>query len=177
MRPHWWKSPRVQKAEKFAHICFCCFSSGRLEASRGAGRSAGYGNIFKNFTRAHESSPRIYPCELDQIAYGFKVFLEDIYSWNVPFKRKVRTLKIRMKKCSHSTGNSQVRWSLFLPNLTENKQQTQSLKKSWKKMSHKAWFLFLHFVFQKTILFTEFSIFFFFSFNVISLPCSICFLL
>lgn len=37
-------------------------------------------NASAGFTRAQESSPRLYPCGFEQIAYGFKVFLEDIFS-------------------------------------------------------------------------------------------------
>lgn len=37
-------------------------------------------NTAATFTRAQESSPGLYPRGLDQIAYGFKVFLEDIFS-------------------------------------------------------------------------------------------------
>lgn len=37
-------------------------------------------NSSASFTRAQESRPRPSPCGLDQVAYGFKVFLEDIFS-------------------------------------------------------------------------------------------------
>lgn len=66
----------------FAHICFCCFSSGVWRSAKGQGGQQGTGtslNTSASFIRAQESSPRLYPCGLDQIACGFKVFLEDIF--------------------------------------------------------------------------------------------------
>lgn len=64
----------------FASAAFleaCRGSEKEQEGQQGTGTSL---NTSASFTRAQESSPRLYPCGLDQIAYGFKVSLEDIFS-------------------------------------------------------------------------------------------------
>lgn len=64
----------------FASAAFlqaCGRSAEEQGGQQGTGTSL---NTSSSFTRAQESSPRIYPCGLDQIAYGFEVFLEDIFS-------------------------------------------------------------------------------------------------
>lgn len=67
----------------FAHIRFSAFLQvcGRSAKEQGGQQGVGTAlNSSASFTRAQGSSPRHYPCGLDQIAYGFMVFLEDIFS-------------------------------------------------------------------------------------------------
>lgn len=81
-------------AEMFAHIRFCCFSSGVQEVGKEQGGQQGMGTALNtSFTRAQESSPRLYLCGLDQIAYGFEVFLEDIFFLKCYFLKKRWNIK------------------------------------------------------------------------------------
>lgn len=70
-------------AEMFAHIHFSAFLQvcGRSAKEQGGQQDMGTAlNSSAGFTGTQGSSPRLYPCGLDQITYGFKVFLEDIFS-------------------------------------------------------------------------------------------------
>lgn len=64
----------------FASAAFlqACRRSAKEEGGQqGTGTSL---NTSASFIRSQELRPRLYPCGLDQIAYDFKVFLEDTFS-------------------------------------------------------------------------------------------------